>query len=261
MPARVAPLDESLMPARHARPSLRSHVTLALCTLLHAFTHAYGTILVPLYLLMESDLHLRGVWQASLLVTVYGFVYCAFSYVAGVLADRSDRKFLLGVGLVGNAAAIAVIGLVRQYELIVVLAVAAGLFGALFHPCANALVSAHYPKSPGLAIGFLGIGAGVGFFVGPQYAGWRAQGGDWQRPLLEMGAVGLAAGVAFLFVAKEAEARTRVAWWRRARGAGSSATPHAGASAAPPRMSSREPIRGGAALAQAWEEGTRHPAS
>ena len=214
MPARVAPFDELLMPARRAGPSLRSHVTLALCTLLHAFTHAYGTILVPLYLLMESDLHLRGVWQASLLVTVYGFVYCASSYVAGVLADRSDRKFLLGVGLVGNAAAIALIGLVRQYELIVALAVAAGLFGALFHPCANALVSAHYPKSPGVAIGFLGIGAGVGFFVGPQYAGWRAHGGDWQRPLLEMGALGLAAGVAFLFVAKEAEARGRVAWWR-----------------------------------------------
>ena len=57
-------------------PSFRSHVTLALCTLLHAFTHAYGTILVPLYLLMKDDLRLRGVWQASLvvpLVTVDSF--------------------------------------------------------------------------------------------------------------------------------------------------------------------------------------------
>ena len=206
-------------------PSLRSHVTLGLCALLHAFTHAYGTILVPLYLLMESDLKLRGVWQASLVVTVYGFVYCAASYPAGVLADRSDRKFLLGVGLFGNAAAIALIGIVRQYELVLALSVAAGLFGALFHPCANALVSAHYPKSPGLAIGFLGIGAGVGFFVGPQYAGWRAQTAgwhwgsvaDWQRPLLEMGAVGLAAGIAFLLVAKEAEPRTAIGWSRKRR--------------------------------------------
>src|SRR3954463_1888477 len=191
---------------RTTGPSLRSHVTLALCTVLHAFTHAYGTVLVPLYLLMVSDLHLRGVWQASLVVTLYGFVYCATSYPAGILADRSDRKLLLGVGLLGNAATIVLISLVRQYELVVALAVAAGLFGALFHPCANALVSAHYPKSPGLAIGFLGIGAGVGFFVGPQYAGWRAQAAgwhlgavaDWQRPLLEIGAAGLAAGIAFL---------------------------------------------------------------
>jgi MFS family permease len=226
MAARIAREPELLPTFRSHGPSVRSHVTLALCTVLHAFTHAYGTILVPLYLLMESDLRLRGVWQASLVVTVYGFVYCAFSYVAGVLADRSDRKFLLGVGLVGNAAAIALIGLVRQYELIVVLAVLAGLFGALFHPCANALVSAHYPKSPGLAIGFLGIGAGIGFFVGPQYAGWRAQASgwhwgsiaDWQRPLLEMGAAGLAAGIVFLFVAKEAEARKPVGWWGGRKG-------------------------------------------
>jgi MFS family permease len=237
---------------------------------LHAFTHAYGTVLVPLYLLMVTGLRLRGVWQASLVVTVYGFVYCAFSYPAGIMADRADRKLLLGVGLVGNAVAVALIGLVRQYELVVALAVAAGLFGTLFHPCANALVSAHYPKSPGLAIGFLGIGAGVGFFVGPQYAGWRAQASgwhwgavaDWQRPLLEMGAFGLAAAVAFLLVAKEAEPRAKVPWWRRRRtttGSASGTLPHAGASAAPPRISSdvkvaRETLRSGAALAPAWEE-------
>src|SRR5205085_10189639 len=105
------------------------------------------------------------------------------------------------------------------------------------------------------------LGAGVGFFVGPQYAGWRAQAAgwhlgtvaDWQRPLLELGAAGLAAGIAFLFVAKEAEHRARIPFWRwnRARTA-----PHAEASSAPPRISSgaSDPpiIRGGAELAPAW---------
>ena len=149
-------------------PTARSHLTLALCTALHAFSHAYGTMLVPLYLLLVADLDLRGVWQASLLVTVYGFVYCAGSFVTGVLADRFDRKFLLGLGLMGNAAAILLMGLCRQYELLLALAVMAGLFGAIFHPAANALVTAHYPRSPGMAIGFLGVGAGLGFFAGPQ---------------------------------------------------------------------------------------------
>ena len=66
-----------------AQPSFRSHVTLILCTILHAFTHAYGTLLVPLYLLMVSDLRLRGVSYASAVVTVYGIVYCALSFAAG----------------------------------------------------------------------------------------------------------------------------------------------------------------------------------
>ena len=197
------------------RPA-RSRLTLVLCTLLHGFTHAYGTILVPLYLLMVTDLRLAGVNAASLVVTVYGLVYCLGSYGAGILADRFDRKALLGLGLVGNAAAILLMGLTRRYEFLLALGVLAGLAGTLFHPAANALVTAHFPRNPGMAIGILGIGAGLGFFAGPQYAGWRAETArwnlghvaDWQRPCVEMGAAGLVVG--FIFLAAAREARPRV---------------------------------------------------
>src|SRR5688572_24251073 len=154
---------------------LRSHATLALCTVLHAFTHAYGTMLVPLYLLVVADLKLPGVSYASAIVTIYGLVYCLGSFPAGVMADRCNRKALLGIGLIGNALAIAAMGITRRYELLMLAGVLAGIFGTLFHPAANALATAHYPKSPGMAIGVLGMGAGIGFFAGPQYAGWRAQ--------------------------------------------------------------------------------------
>src|SRR5688500_3333292 len=196
-------------------PHFRSHLTLVLCTILHAFTHAYGTLLVPLYLLMVSDLRLRGVSYASAVVTVYGIVYCLGSYGAGVMADRYNRKALLGIGLLGNALAITAMGLTRQYELIMLFGVLAGVFGTLFHPAANALVPAHYPKSPGMAIGLLGVGSGLGFFAGPQYAGWRAQTAqwsfaevaNWQRPLVEAGIAGIIVGIVFLFVAREAHGR------------------------------------------------------
>ncbi len=102
-------------------------------------------------------------------------------------------------------------GLTRSYEMLMVYGVLAGVFGALFHPAANALVPAHYPKSPGMAIGLLGVGSGIGFFAGPQYAGWRAQAatwhfgaiGDWQRPLVECGIAGFIVGIVFLLVARE----------------------------------------------------------
>jgi MFS family permease len=201
------------MPEQSAvvHPGFRSHLTLFLCTILHAFTHAFGTLLVPLYLLMVSDLRLRGVSYASAVVTVYGIVYCALSFAAGEMADRYNRKLLLGIGLLGNALAITAMGLTRQYELIMMFGVFAGVFGTLFHPAANALVPAHYPKSPGMAIGLLGIGSGIGFFAGPQFAGWRAQAAtwqfgtvaNWQKPLIEAGVAGLVIGVIFLFVARE----------------------------------------------------------
>src|SRR3954462_443358 len=119
------------MPDDAQTPNFRSHVTLALITLLHMFTHGYGTILVPLYLPMRDDLHLSGVGAASLIVSVYTLVYCLGSFLAGMLADHSNRKVLLGVGLLVNATAILFMGLTRRYEAFVMLGVLAGLAGTL----------------------------------------------------------------------------------------------------------------------------------
>jgi MFS family permease len=202
-------MSEPAVPANHHH----SRLTLACCALLHAFTHAYGTMLVPLYLLMVHDLKLPGVQSASLVVTIYGLVYSLSSFAAGILADRFDRRVMLGVGLLGNALAITLMGVTRRYEVILALGVVAGLFGTLFHPSAAALVPAHFPRNPGMAIGILGMGAGLGFFAGPQYAGWRAEAqraawrwgemGDWQRPLVELGLLGVAFTLLFFVVARE----------------------------------------------------------
>lgn len=190
---------------------LSALLTLIGCTACHAFSHAYACMLVPLYLLMVADLHLAGVSAASLVVAVYGVVYCLGSYPAGVLADRVNRKGLLGFGLLLNAIVAIGIGLTRRYDLLLLLGVLGGLAGTLFHPAAGALVPAHYPKNPGMAIGLLGIGSGIGFFAGPQYAGWRAQtahwhfgnSANWQRPCVEMGIAGAVAAILFLIFARE----------------------------------------------------------
>jgi DHA1 family multidrug resistance protein-like MFS transporter len=202
-----------------ASSSRSAHVTLALATLVHAFTHAYQTVLVPVYLLMRDDLRVRGVQSVALIVTLYIVVYSLLSYPAGILADRFNRKILLAIGLIGNAAAITLMGFTRQYELLLLLGAVAGLFGTLFHPTANALIPAHYPRHMGTAIGILGAGSGLGFFVGPQYTGWRAthlssegSAWAWQAPLVELGIVGILFGIIVLIFAREVPhaATTRV---------------------------------------------------
>src|SRR6266702_1956158 len=94
----------------------RSGLTLGLCTILHSLTHAMGSMLVPLYLVMREDLRGGGVKEIALIVTVYGVVYALLSYPAGILADRMNRKVLLGVGLIGNALAVFLMGLTHRYE-------------------------------------------------------------------------------------------------------------------------------------------------
>ena len=187
-------------------------LTVALIALLHAFSHAYGVMLVPLYLHITRDLHLPGVKSAALVVAVYGAVYFLLSYPAGILADRHNRRNLLALGLLGNAAAIVLMGLTARYSMLLMLAAAAGMFGTLFHPAANALAPAHMPRSPGMALGLIGIGSGIGFFAGSQYSGWCAEhavhnwGGllRWQIPCVDLGLAGLVFGALFLAVAREA---------------------------------------------------------
>ena len=189
----------------------RSKLTLGLAIILHMFTHAFGTLLVPLYVLMRRDLNLPGIEYAAFLVSVYGVVYCLFSYVAGILADRFNRRSLLGWGLVFNSIAIVLMGLTRSYWVMVLLEVLGGLAGTLFHPAANSLIPAHFPKSPGMVIGILGIGSGLGFFLGPQFAGYRAVHATWhlwhiaawQRPCVELGSIGILCGFLFLIFASE----------------------------------------------------------
>src|SRR3954451_21381580 len=77
--------------------------TLWLCGALHAFTHLYNVALLPLYLLIQRDLGLSSVEQATLLVTAMMLAYFLPSYPMGVLADRLSRKKLLGFGLAINA--------------------------------------------------------------------------------------------------------------------------------------------------------------
>jgi MFS family permease len=190
------------------------HPTLILTMFLHAFTHGLGTLLIPLYLLMKQDLGRPGVKSITLIVSLYLTVYFLFSYPAGMLADRFNRKRLLGIGLLGNALAIILMGYTRNYQLLLLLAIVAGLFGTLFHPSANALIPAHYPGNPGMALGIIGIGSGLGFFTGAQYSGWRAATvnpahlpwhahSPWQVPCIEFGLFGIGMAVIYLLFARE----------------------------------------------------------
>jgi MFS family permease len=180
-------------------------------------------MLVPLYFRIATDLKLPGVGAATLIVTLYGATYNLGSWAGGWAADRFSRKTLLAIGLLGNAAAILGIGLSRDYSLILILAMAAGLFGTVFHPAALAFTTSHYPKSPGMAIGLLSTGSGLGFFFGPQIAGWRAASADWhlwnvaqwQKPCVEMSIVGIVVAIFFLFLASEAPASHAPAESRR----------------------------------------------
>ena len=172
-----------------------------LCGLLHAFTHLYHVALIPLYLPLQRDLGLPSVDQATLLQTVLMLSYFVPSYWLGVLADRWDRRKLLAWGLAINGLGFAGLALASNYVLALASVVVAGLGGCCYHPAATALVARLYPVGTGRALGLVGIGASVGFFVSPIYVGWRAEAAGWRAPLLELGLAGMVVAGVFYWLA------------------------------------------------------------
>ncbi len=186
--------------------------TLALLSVLHGFTHLYQMALLPLYLPMQQSFKLQSVGSSTFLVTLMMLAYFVPSYPMGVLADRVSRKKLLTVGLAINGLGFIGLAVARNYPVALASMVVAGFGGSFFHPAATALVARLFPVNTGRALGFLGVGAGAGFFLGPIYAGWRAgQAGDWRAPVLELGALGLVGAGLFYWLAQDTPAAVPVA--------------------------------------------------
>jgi FSR family fosmidomycin resistance protein-like MFS transporter len=184
--------------------------TLCLTGMLHGFTHLYGVALLPLYLLIQHDFGFPSVEKATSLMTVMMVAYFAPSYALGVLADRCSRKKLLAAGLVLNALAFIGLAFASNYFWALIAVIVAGVGGSCYHPAATAMIARLFPQTTGRALGFAGIGAGAGFFLGPLYTGWRAAmlepvlgAAAWRRPILEIGVFGLIAAVLFAALAKE----------------------------------------------------------
>jgi predicted MFS family arabinose efflux permease len=190
---------KSTQPTDHSRRL----ATLWLVTVLHAFTHIYTIALVPLYLAIRRDLHLMSDSQATLLVTIQSLVYCGASLPLGILADKLSRKRLLWIGLFLNALAFGALAFAPGYHWTLLAVALAGLFGSFYHPPATALIVSLFPDRPGWALGRAGIGAALGFFVGPLYAGWRAETAGWRQPCLELAIAGAVVAVLFALFAHE----------------------------------------------------------
>jgi len=184
--------------------------TLWLVGVLHAFTHVYQVVLMPLYLLIQRDFKFESVAQATSLVTIMMVAYILPSYWFGVLADRVDRRKLLGYGLLINALGFVALAFAPNYACAVGALIVAGLGGSFYHPAATAMVARLFPTNTGRALGLTGIGASVGFFTGPLFAGWRAAALEsslgpaaWRQPVLELGLLGVLAACAFAWLVKD----------------------------------------------------------
>jgi MFS family permease len=104
------------------------------------------------------------------------------------------------VGLVVNGLGFVGLSFATNYAMAIAWVALAGFGGSFFHPAATAMIARLFPVGTGKALGLLGIGASIGFFIGPIYAGWRAETAGWRAPILELGLAGILGALLFAWL-------------------------------------------------------------
>ncbi|NIV98393.1 MFS transporter, partial [Candidatus Saccharibacteria bacterium] len=78
-----------------------------------------------------------------------------------------SRPFLLIIGLILAGVGLGLIGLCKNYQLVMALAVTSGIGIAAYHPEAARLVNFEAGNQKNTAMSIFGVGGTIGFAIGP----------------------------------------------------------------------------------------------
>jgi MFS family permease len=132
-----------------------------------------------------------------------GFVaFGAFALPAGWLADHWGRYKMMVVFFFGTGAAMIATGFARTPLEIGIGLTVVGMFAAIYHPVATALLVADAGRI-GRALGWNGLWGNFGLGAAALIAGALMQFAGWRAAFFVPGAGMLAAGVAFLALAED----------------------------------------------------------
>jgi MFS transporter, FSR family, fosmidomycin resistance protein len=138
-----------------------------LVSLLHTTNDLFGAFLTPLLPRLQTFFGVNYA-SVSLLVAVYSLTSSLLQPVAGLIADRYDRRMLAALGPLLVALGCGLMGYMPNPFILAVLLGVSGLGSALFHSAGAALVGQYAPKErKGFWLSFFGSSGYVGLTLGP----------------------------------------------------------------------------------------------
>ena len=163
----------------------------------HFSHHVLTSITIPLIPYIRSTFDLDYT-QSGFVISAFTLA-CGFGQLpAGWLADRTEPRKLLTIGISGVALAGILVGLSQTYLLMIVFLVLMGILSGGYHPTAPPLISAvAKPEHLGKALGLHNIGGGASHFLTPLIAVAVANVWGWRNAYLTMAIPTAAFGIFF----------------------------------------------------------------
>jgi MFS transporter, FSR family, fosmidomycin resistance protein len=138
-----------------------------LVSLLHTTNDLFGAFLTPLLPRLQTFFG-SNYASVSLLVAIYSLTSSLLQPVAGLIADRYDRRWLAALGPLLVALGCGLMGYMPNPFILAVLLGISGLGSALFHAAGAALVGQYAPpERKGFWLSFFGSAGYTGLTLGP----------------------------------------------------------------------------------------------
>jgi MFS family permease len=176
--------------------STQSRTSVLFLNLGHAYDHFFMLIFPTAVLALGRDWSLP--YDKLLPLATVGFViFGAATLPAGWLGDRWSRPGMMAIFFIGIGAASVLTGFARTpFEIAAGLALI-GLFAAIYHPVANALLVADTDR-PGRRLGVNGVFGNLGVAFAALATGALAELMGWRAAFILPGAVAIVTGLAYI---------------------------------------------------------------
>jgi MFS family permease len=162
--------------------------------------YVVSTVLEPIRL----ELHLNDKGVAFLTGVPLGLFYVTLGIPIAWLADRSNRRNILGVCVLIWSGFTAVCGISRTYLEFLLARIGVGTGEAGGTPTSNALLADYFPASRRpMAFTVLALGAPLGAWLGADMAGAVANAYGWRASFLALGVPGVLIGLLVLLTIRE----------------------------------------------------------
>ena len=153
---------------------------------------------------MQADIHeLQSATNFGILMAVFLWIYGCMSPVAGLIADRVNRKWLIVGSLLVWSSVTLTMGYAHSFRALYWLRAVMGISEALYIPAGLSLIADyHTDKTRSLAVGINMTGLYVGQALGG-FGATLAAAFSWQRAFHLFGFVGIAYAFVLVFSLKE----------------------------------------------------------
>jgi MFS family permease len=181
----------------------------ALVSLAHAMSHAYGALLPLIVPSFISELHLTYT-QIGLMFSIANLVWGPLQLGFGVLSRYYSRKLILGLGHMCQGAAIIGTGFVTSFAEVLFWRITSRIADAPQHPIGNALISQSFPpERRGLALAINSAGSNLGTVAVPILGGFLIATVGWRSTLCLVGILGMVVGGLLVWTLEEPRTERR----------------------------------------------------